>query len=253
MSRISSSTGLQSVERALWIVSAFTEPGQRAGVAEIARRLGVHKSTSSRLVATLVSAGFLERTGDDRVGLGPELVRLGRLAVSSRSLEDVAGPELRTLAEATGETITLSVAEAGEAHTIAQHAGTHAVRLQSWLGQRTPLHATSDGKVLLAFGAAELPAGPLAARTPDTVTDRRALAAELDEIRARGWATAQGDFELGLNGVAAPVRTADGACRAALCLCGPSYRIRPEDLPALGERCVTAAARVASLLDLHPA
>jgi DNA-binding IclR family transcriptional regulator len=126
------------------------------------------------------------------------------------------------------------------------------VRLQSWLGQRTPLHATSDGKVLLAFGAAQLPAGPLAARTPDTITARDALAADLQRVRTRGWATAEGDFELGLNGVAAPVRTADGTCRAALCLCGPSYRVRPDDLAALGQRCVAAAARLAALLDLQP-
>ena len=244
---------IQSAERALRILRAFTEAGQQASVAEIGRQLGVHKSTASRLVATLVAAGFLERAGaTDHVGLGPELVRLGRLAMSSRSLPDVAAPEMDALAAAVGETVTLSVADTGETLTIAQSAGTHAVGLQSWLGRRSPLHATSDGKVLLAFGAARLPGGPLEARTPDTIVDRGVLAVELERARDRGWASAEGDFELGLNGVAAPIRTADGTCRAVLCVSGPAYRIRAADLPALGDQCASAAARIAARLDLQP-
>jgi DNA-binding IclR family transcriptional regulator len=253
LSTKTSSSRVQSVERALGILSGFTQPGQRSSVAEIGRRLGVHKSTSSRLVATLVAAGYLERTDGERVGLGGEFVRLGRLALSSRSLADVAAPEMEALADAAGETVTLAVADGGETLTVAQRAGTYAVGLQSWLGQRTALHATSDGKVLLAFGAAALRDGELEARTPDTITDRAVLAAELERARERGWATAEGDFELGLHGVAAPVRTSDSVCHAALCICGPAYRVRPADFPALGEQCASAAARIAALLDLQPA
>jgi DNA-binding IclR family transcriptional regulator len=238
----------------LRILRDFTQPGQRASVAEIGRQLGVHKSTSSRLVATLVAGGFLERAGGaEHVGLGPELVRLGRLSLSSRSLPDLASPEMGALARESGETVTLSVADAGETLTIAQSAGTHAVGLQSWLGRRSPLHATSDGKSLLAFGAVELPDGPLEARTPDTITDRTDLAIQLECARENGWASAEGDFELGLNGVAAPILTADGSCRAVLCVSGPAYRVRATDLPELGARCAAAAARIAALLDLEPA
>jgi len=244
---------VQSAERALRILCGFTQPGQRASVAEIARRLGVHKSTASRLCATLVGAGFLERTGaSEQLSLGPEVVRLGRLAVRGRSLPDVAAAEMDALARAAGETVTLAVADGGETLTIAQSAGTHAVGLQSWLGRRSPVHATSDGKVLLAFGAAALPAGPLEARTPDTIVDRAALAAELERVRERGWGSAEGDFELGLNGVAAPIVTADGSCRAALCVSGPAYRVLPADMPELGAQCAAAAARIAARLDLDP-
>jgi DNA-binding IclR family transcriptional regulator len=243
---------IQSVERALRILRGFTQPGQQASVVELGRQLGVHKSTSSRLVATLVVGGFLERTtGSEHVCLGPELVRLGRLSLSSRSLPDVAAPEMAALAQVVGETVTLSVADAGETLTIAQSAGTHAIGLQSWLGRRSPLHASSDGKTLLAFGAAQLPDGPLSACTPDTVVDRATLAAQLERAREDGWASAEGDFELGLNGVAAPIVTADGGCRAALCVSGPAYRVRAVDLAELGARCAAAAARIGALLELE--
>ncbi|MDO8212048.1 IclR family transcriptional regulator [Conexibacter sp. CPCC 206217] len=243
---------VQSVERALTVLRAFTEPGQRLSLAELAGRLDVHKSTASRLAMTLVSAGFLERGDDERLTLGPELVRLGRLAVSGRSLPEIARPVMDELAAQTGEAVTLSVPDAGEALTIAQSEGTFAVGLQSWLGKHAPLHATSDGKVLLAFGAAALPAGELVARTPDTITDRAALAAELARVRERGWGSSRGDFELGLNGAAAPILAPDGSCRGALCVSGPAYRVQTDDLAALGARCAAAAARIASLLDLAP-
>lgn len=244
---------IQSVERALRILRAFTEPAQRLTVAELARRLDVHKSTASRLAATLVAAGFLERGGEsDPLVLGPELVRLGRLAVSGRSLPEIARPVMDELAAQLGETVTLSIPDGGQGLTIGQSEGTYAVGLQNWLGKHAPLHATSDGKVLLAFGAAALPDGELARRTPDTIVDRAALDAELAQVRERGWGSSEGDFELGLNGVAAPILAPDGGCRAALCISGPAYRVSAGDLATLAARVAAAAARVAALLDLAP-
>jgi DNA-binding IclR family transcriptional regulator len=245
---------IQSVERALRMLRAFATPGQQLTVGALARHLGVHKSTASRLAATLVAAGFLERGGDDdQLALGPELLRLGRLAASGRSLPEAARPVMDELAAETGETVTLSVAEAHGALTIAQSEGSFAVGLQGWLHRTSPLHATSDGKVLLAFGAATLPEGELEATSLDTITDRTALDAELAQVRARGWGSARGDFELGLNGVAAPIFAPGAVCRAALCISGPAYRIPEQDFPVLGARCATAAARIAAVLDFPAA
>lgn len=238
--------GIQSVERALRILVAFGAPEQQLTVGELSRMLDVHKSTASRLVATLVSTGFLERgLGDAQLRLGPELARLGRLADDGRGLADAARPIMDELAAETGETVTLSVADCHEAVTIAQSEASFAIGVQTWLGQRSPLHCTSDGKVLLAFAAAELGAGTLERRTSDTITEPRALAVELARVRERGWATATGDFEAGLHGAAAPVLDAAGRCRAAVCVSGPAYRIGADALPALGDRCRAAAARIA--------
>jgi DNA-binding IclR family transcriptional regulator len=240
---------VQSVERAVRILLALGEPGRQLGVSDLARMLGVHKSTASRLIGTLVDGGLLERRTDgELLRLGPAMARLGRLAAGSRALPDVAAPAMDELAAATGETVTLSVAEGHQAVTIAQSRGRFLVGSQAWTGHRAPLHCTSDGKVLLAFGAGQLPPGRLDRRTSATVADRRALGRELGTVRERGWAVAAGDYEEGLHGVAAPILDADGSCRGALCVSGPAYRLGTECLPGLGALCKAAADRVGGVL-----
>jgi DNA-binding IclR family transcriptional regulator len=244
---------IQSVERALRILLAFGDaPAGGLTLAELARTLGVHKSTASRLVATLVDAGFLDR-GDDGADaplrLGGELARLGRIAAGKRGPTDVAEPVLAELAALTGETTTFAILDGTDVVTVAERAGAHVVGPHSWLGRRSPLHSTSDGKVFLAFGATSLPEGPLERLTPATVTDRRKLKAQLTKARAEGWATATGDFEQGLNGVAAPVLDAEGRCVATVCVSGPSYRLRPEDFPRVGAHCRDAGKRIGALLE----
>ena len=243
------SNTLQSVDRALRILLAFETEGQEVGVGEIAGLLGVHKSTASRLAATLNSHGVLERVpSSERFRLGPRLGRLGMLAVRGRDLVEVARRPMAELAEETGETVTLTVRHGEEMATIAQVDARYLIGVQNWLGRRTPLHCTSDGKVLLAFGEAELPAGRLVALTPRTITNRRVLERQLEEIRVSGWASAVGELEEGLNGAAVPVLDASGSCRAALSVCGPSYRVRPESLPRLAERCRDAASKIGAYL-----
>lgn len=239
----------QSVERALQLLRFFEAEEQAFSIGEIATRLGVHKSTASRLTATLNQAGLLERTrADGRFRLGPELARLGLLALAGRDLIQVARKPMDDVAAATGETVTLAILDGHELTTIAQVDSPHMVGPRSWLGRRTLLHACSDGKVFLAFGRAELPVGPLAVLTSRTVTRRIALEREIEEVRVRGWARAVGELEDGLHGVAAPVRDAAEACRAALSISGPAYRLPAEKLPSVATACVEAATRIGSQL-----
>lgn len=239
------SNKLQSVDRALQMLLAYEEEGQAYGVTELAARLGVHKSSASRLAATLAAQGFLERERDrEAFRLGPTLRRLGLLAGGARDLVDVAREPMERLAETTGETVTLSVADGDEGATVAQVEARHVVGVQNWVGRRFPLHCTSDGKILLAFSEIELDGKPLAARTPRTITRRDELAGQLDEARQSGWAVAVGEFEEGLNGVAAPVLDVEGRCRAALAVCGPAYRVPAEALPALGAACTQTATDI---------
>jgi DNA-binding IclR family transcriptional regulator len=240
---------IQSVERAARILLAFAAPEQEITVAELARMLDVHKSTASRLVATLLAYGLLARGGeDDRLRLGPELARLGRYAASGPNLVELARPAMDDLTAVTGEGSTLAIVEGGEAVTVAQSAGNFVIGAQPWVGLRAPLHATSDGKVLLAYGASPLPEGPLERCTEITIVDPERMQVELASIRTRGWATSGGEFELGLHGVAAPVFDADGRCVAAICISGPIYRITEADLERLGGLCRQAADRVTAAL-----
>jgi DNA-binding IclR family transcriptional regulator len=155
------------------------------------------------------------------------------------------------LAAQTGETVVLSVPAGDEALDVAQAGSMHVIGATSWIGRRTPLHASSDGKVFLAFGAAELTsAGPLQPLTARTVTNRAELARQLATTRRDGWASAVGDLEEGLNGVAAPVFADRGGCIAALSVSGPAYRVSPGRLPDLAALCVAAARAVAAGLPL---
>lgn len=238
---------VQTVDRALSVLLAFEREGEQLGVTEIASRLGVHKSTASRLAATLEARGFLERSERDAFRLGPELMRLARLAVHGRDLVDLARPAMDRLAAATGETVNLAVADRGEVVNVAQVDGRHIVGVGSWTGRRTPLHCTANGKVLLAW--AGLQADRLDVFTERTITAAPDLDAELARVRARGYATAVGELEEGLHAVAAPVVDSNLRCVAALSVSGPSYRMPERRLAELGADCVAAGGAIGRLLD----
>jgi DNA-binding IclR family transcriptional regulator len=243
------SNTLQSVDRALRILLSFDSEDQEVSVAEIASFLGVHKSTASRLTASLQRHDLLERApGSSRLRLGPELARLGLLALARGGLLDVARRPMESLAERTTETVTLAIVDGGSATTIAQVDTPHVVGTRTWIGRGTPLHATSDGKVFLAFGRAPLPRGRLAELTARTHTDPARLADELAQIRRQGWAQALGELEEGLHGIAAPVFDSSGRCQAALSVSGPAYRITTDKIPLIARACVDSAEQIGSQL-----
>jgi DNA-binding IclR family transcriptional regulator len=180
--------GIQTVDRALQLLQAFETPEQELGVTELAGALGVHKSTASRLAATLAARGFLERApGSESFRLGPELGRLALLAArGGEDLEELARPAMARLAADTGETVNLALLDAFEAVNVAQVDGRHIVGVGSWTGRRTALHCTANGKVLLAFSARTPPSGELQAFTGRTITSRGALERQLRGGGARG-------------------------------------------------------------------
>lgn len=238
------STLLRTADRALQVLQQFRRTGDELTVSEIAQRIGVHRSTASRLVATLQARGFLERSeADDRLRLGPETVRLGAIAPSGSELVARAAPVLAALAEQTGEAVTLAVASAGQVLTVAESDGKHFVSSRDWIGVQTAAHCTADGKVLLAFGALNPETVVLEPMTPATITDPATLAGELQTARRRGFATSHGELEHGLHGLAAPV--SDGErCVAALCVSGPEYRISARLESELAPAVVTAAGEL---------
>jgi DNA-binding IclR family transcriptional regulator len=233
---------VQTVDRALQILESFEGGTEVRGVSELAARLGVHRSTAFRLVATLEARDFLERVpGGEAFRLGPRLGRLGLLASQHRELVDAARQPMEELAARTGETVTLAIRDGDEAITIAQLDARYVVTIKNWVGRRTPLHCTSDGKVLLAFGNGRPPPGRLPRVSERTVRSKASLARQLEDVRAQGWASALGELEEGLHGVAAPVLDASERCLAALAVSGPSYRLPEDALRALAAECALAA------------
>jgi DNA-binding IclR family transcriptional regulator len=237
---------LETVDRALQMLLAFDgEPRRELTVAALAAKIDVHRSSASRLAATLAQRGFLERApGGDAFRLGPALGRLGLLSMGGRGLISESREAMEQLAAQTGEAVVLSVAEGDEVVDIAQVSGPHIIGIRNWIGRRAPLHASSDGKAFLAFGGAEPPALPLRALTERTITDAAELAREVERVRVRGWASAVGELEEGLNGVAAPVWDGSDRCVAALSVSGPAYRLPSERLPELAALAERAAGEI---------
>ena len=243
---------LQSVTRALRSLEMIAEAGE-LGVTELGRLLGVHKATASRLAATLAARGLVERDPlTDKYRLGFGLIRLAGAAMAGLDVVSSGHPILEDLAEKTRETVNLGVISSDAVVYIDQVAGTRSIVSVSWVGRRTPLHCTSNGKVLLAFmDVAERDRflrRPLERPTPRTVAEPEALLEQLREIRVRGYATTMEELEEGLNAVAAPVRQADGEVVAALSVSGPAFRMRPVDLPRIARLTIDAAAAVSRRL-----
>ncbi|MFC5825460.1 IclR family transcriptional regulator [Nonomuraea insulae] len=245
---MSNSTTVQSVDRAIAILEILARDGATR-VTDLAVQLDVHKSTASRLLAALEHGGLVEQSGDrGRYRLGFGVVRLAGAATAQLDLSRESRPVCLRLAEAVGETVNIAVARGGDTVNISQARGPAAISGHNWVGQRTPSHATSSGKVLLAFGALRLP-DDLERYTPRTVTSPAGLG--LEEIRERGWAATEEELEVGLNAVAAPVRSADGSVVAAVSVSGPSYRLTPGRLPEVGALLVEGAREISQRIGYY--
>jgi DNA-binding IclR family transcriptional regulator len=231
----------QSAERVLALLTSFDDCRTEQGVTELARTMGVHKSTASRLAAVLERAGLLARHGR-RYRLGLETIRLGTLALRSFDFVASMQPAMERLSSQTGETINLAVPDGLGILNVAEVPATFILSCSSgWIGRRTRPHAVANGKVLMAYGTLPVPA-ELERYTEATITDPGALAGELAAVRASGYATAAGELEDGLVAVAAPVFDSAGACVAALSVSGPAFRLRPESVADLGRLCASCAS-----------
>ncbi|MEU3597962.1 IclR family transcriptional regulator [Streptomyces sp. NPDC006798] len=241
-------TAVQSVDRAVSVLESLARRGE-AGVTEIAGELGVHKSTASRLLGALENRGLVTQSGErGKYRLGAGVLRLAGAAAGRLDIAREAGPLCRDLADELGDTVNVAVLADDAAVNVAQARGSAAVTSYNWIGRRTPLHATSSGKVLLAHAPGAVRervlAGGLEGFTPRTETDPGRLARLLDEVVDRGYAVAVEELETGLNAVAAPVRCHDGSVTGALSVSGPAYRLRAELLPGIAERTAAVAAEL---------
>lgn len=242
---------VQSVDRAVTILEILARSGE-SGVTEIADEVGVHKSTAFRLVAALEQRGLVEQTGDRgkyRLGIG--VLRLAGATTARLDVVQEARPICRRLAAESGETVNIAVLSERSALYVDQIAGSSALQSHNWVGQRIPLHATSNGKVLLSGLTREeldraVPSMP--AYTERTITTKKALRHELEQVRADGYALAGDELEIGLTAVAAPVRNAHGDVIASMSVSGPTFRIDDERLASVVPLLVDAAAEVSHRL-----
>ncbi|QGK72326.1 helix-turn-helix domain-containing protein [Allosaccharopolyspora coralli] len=219
---------MQSVDRAITVLELLARHGE-VGITDIAAELGVHKSTISRLVSVLEARGLVEQISErGKYAIGFGMLRLAGAAADRMDLPKLGHPYCESLATELGETVNIAIRDDEVAINISQARGTAAVTAHNWVGQRTPLHATSSGKVLLAHAPESdqdaLLAEPLEQYTVRTVVDPDELRSDFALIVRDGYATSYEELELGLNAAAVAVHDQDGAVVAALSASGPSYR-----------------------------
>lgn len=238
----------------LAILDMFDRDRTVIGIAEVARHLQVHKSSASRLAATLAAAGYLELAGEPgRYRLAGKIAALGELAATDTGLRRAALPALQDLVGRLGETGHLGALAGTEAVTVEVVDGWHTVRMHSWVGKRSPAHCSSMGKALLAGlspdeFAARYPADHLESRTPNTITSAAALDRSLAEVRSRGYAEDSEELEAGLRCVAAPIFDRTGTVVASISLSGPASRINDGTLPGIATEVRRTATQISTRL-----
>lgn len=241
---------VQSVDRAVSVLELLALQGE-AGVTEMAAELGVHKSTAFRLVSALELRGLVEQSaerGKYRLGFG--IVRLAGATVGQLDLTQQGRAVCETLAAELGETVNLAVADGGVAINVDQVWGSASVMSHNWIGRSTPLHATSSGKVLLAYMKAdtrdEALAAPLESFTEYTIVGHEQLRQNLKEVYEIGVSYSMEEFEVGLNAVAAAIHSYEGAIVAALSASGPSYRLTEDRMEDVGQSVLNAAGEIST-------
>lgn len=244
-----------SVASAIEIMRCVAAAKDPIGVSELARRVGLHKSSVSRIVTTLQRANLLRRddaTGRYSIGLG--FLALSAPLLADLSLTDVIRPAIGKLAQESGETGSFNIWDGDCAVSIVQVAGSNAVQAFSAPGYRNPAHATATGKMLLSRQPAAIIQkyckAPMERFTEATVTDPALLLRELEKVRERGYAVNVGEYEKDVGAVAAAVLDSRGAVLGSVALTVPSYRLSVERSHELGRMLMECSVEIGRNLDL---
>jgi DNA-binding IclR family transcriptional regulator len=253
---MSNQSGTQAVDRAARLLSEVVHSADPMTFTGLSAATGLAKSTTSRLLLALERNGLVRRDDHGRFLPGEMFVSFAWRGGAEAGLVAVAQPFLERLGKATGETINLGVAGHGVVEQIAQVDSTYLIGGTNWVGMSVPLHCSALGKVLLAYGAAQLsgqlsgqlPGGGLERRTDKTITSDAALRAELATVRARGYAVTDEELEPGLIAVAAPIRGYDGTVVAALSVSAPTTRMSRDSVATVAGYCTEEAAGLSAVL-----
>jgi IclR family transcriptional regulator, pca regulon regulatory protein len=216
----------QSLERGLAILSSFRSGRPLLGVSDLAREVGLSRSTTHRYIATLAQLGYLQQDPPTRkYRLGPRVLDLGFSAINSMDLRELAAPHLQALSDETGHTVNMAVLDGPDIMYIERcrtyRQGQRDIDLNLHIGSRLPAYCTSMGKVLLANLAPDrlkevLRLTEFHRRGPNTLTTKAELLAELERVREAGIAVNNEELAYGLRSIAAPVFSQNGEAVAAI-------------------------------------
>lgn len=232
---------VRAVERALDILLSFTQKEPDLSLTQIAERVGIHKSTAHRLLATLESKRFVNRhPSDGTYHLALRFIEMASVVLQDVDLQRWARPYLQELVTECGETVDLCVLDGRHVVYLDVVDSSRRVKIAAAVGQRLPVACTASGKAFLAY----LPEAQVRAilqhgfhkYTDHTLLTWEALAQDLRQTRERGFAVSEQEFEVEINAVAAPILDAAGLPVAAVAVVGPTYRLPRPRMLEIGER-----------------
>ena len=238
---------IRAVERALDVLLCFTSQTPELTMSQIAERIGINKSTVHRLLATLEGKRFVERdptTGIYKPGL--RLLQMASLALEQNNLRRLASPFLQDLRDQYRENVNLAIMDGADVVYLDIFEGSQRVKLAAVPGQRLPAFCTASGKAILAFLSEENVKGVLEQGMPKhtqaTVVSPEEFLRGVVEIRKRGFAISEQEFEDGINAVAVPIFIQP---IASISIAGPAYRLTRDKMFEIGPSLLVTAKNIA--------
>ncbi|WP_058302775.1 IclR family transcriptional regulator [Gorillibacterium timonense] len=239
---------VRAVERALDLLLCFTDDSDLS-LTELSGRVGLHKSTVHRLLASLEGKGFVRRDpASERYRLGYRMWELSANLSQDDEPAVILLPEMERLRDLLGETVSLYVRDGLERIRVQAVQSSQAIRRVAPVGARLPLHVGASGKVLVAFGAAELRQELLASEVWSDAGQREAFERQLEETKRAGYATSLEERETGAAAVAAPIFNRAHRMVAALAVSGPINRLSADKMGEDAAFIMEAAKRMGKML-----
>jgi IclR family KDG regulon transcriptional repressor len=222
---------VRALSRGLLILEILASHSQGLSLSTIARKSGLAKSSTHRLLQTLLINGYVRRDArhSDHYLPSFKLLTLSSQLIQDTDLAVIARPHLETLAQMTGETVHLVLLDHDQAVYVAKVESPNPIRMYSQIGNRAPLHCTGVGKAILAFLPKErqnlVLKGDLPRYTDTTLTDPGELRAHLDHTRRQGYAIDNGEHEENVRCIAVPLLSSAGQVVGAVSVAAVSYRV----------------------------
>ena len=237
--------------RLLEYVAAQYNP---ASTAEIAKEIGLSRTTTYRLLSTLVSMGYIKRDQDGKYSLDIGINKLIKKRFNQLGLIEIANPVLQELRNETGETAVLAQLMGNEIMDIAKIESPRSVRIHAKIGTLIPAHCTATGKAILAFMPESdikslYPEKGLKACTENTIPDFPTLRKMLEIVREQGYAMEENEYEIGMKCIAAPVFCEENKVVAAIGIAGLTFRVNQEKTPKIVEIVLEKARRISENLE----
>lgn len=249
------SESVRAVERALAVLTCFTNQTPELTLTQIAEQIGINKSTVHRLLATLERQQFLERdplTGAYHPGI--RLLQLAHLALENNDLRRLASPFLRHLCDLHRENVNLAILDGTEVVYTDVIESAQRVKLAAVTGQRLPAFGTASGKAILAYLPEEIVQQVLDRGVPQytqrTLTSPAIFLEDMQRTRERGFAISEQEYEDGINAVATPIFNAHHEPIASISVAGPAYRLSKERMMEIGPSVVETANKIAQEVKL---